>query len=424
MRRPPPKPHAHGPPTDYIEVLDHLRFAFPMVSQSEGGKSVQPASGASQHRLAALALCVPLAMAACTGYLGPGTPGGRADPDSGATGVDSGTQPDSGLIDAGGGTADAGSGDAGRGTDAFPASAVFYEDISTASLDANSQAIINQLADAGWGSREMQIDFSLTILHADSSVQPRAFTPASGYYTPDCDMTPVPIPPGGNAEGSNDYACDTSYQTSGQGDCHVLVYQGTRLYELYNTNISGGQATGSSFTTLCEVVWDLTHDFWQPGTPFSRGDQCTSADAAGMPIAPLLVTGAELQAGVVPHALRFILPNSSIAKGVYVHPGTHAGAPSGAPLFPPYAARFRLRGSFDLSVLPNASARAVAVALQKYGMFLDDGGNIPLTMDASAAAYIGPKDLSALKVSDFEMVAAPGGRIPLTNNCVRTPLTQ
>jgi hypothetical protein len=172
------------------------------------------------------------------------------------------------------------------------------------------------------------------------------------------------------------------------------------------------------------VVWDLTHDYWQPGTPYSRGDQCTSADAAGMPIAPLLVTGAELRAGVVPHALRFILPNPHMASGVYVHPGTHAGGPSGDPLYPPYAARFRLKANFDLSQLPNASARAVAVALQKYGMFLDDGGNIPLTMDASAAAYIGAKDLAALKVSDFEMVAAPSAPISLTDNCTRTPLTQ
>jgi hypothetical protein len=83
-----------------------------------------------------------------------------------------------------------------------------------------------------------------------------------------------------------------------------------------------------------------------------------------------------------------------------------------------------LKSSFDLSQLPNAAARAVAVALQTYGMFLDDGGNIPLTMDASAAPYIGAKDLAALQVSDFEMVAAPSARIPLTDNCQRTPLTQ
>jgi hypothetical protein len=368
-----------------------------------------------------------LATCGCTGVLGTAPSVNQGgDPDAGIE-VDGGTPRDGGVVDSGTGNPDSGTdadGGPGNAGDAFPTTAIFYQDVSAAALDANSSAVISHLASAGWGSGAMQIDFSITVLHADASVHPRPFTPANGYYTPDCDMTPVPIPPGGNAEGSSNYSCDTTYQTAGQGDCHVLVYQGARLYELYNTTIAGGQATGSPFTTLCEVVWDLTRDYWQPGTPFSRGDQCTSADAAGMPIAPLLVTGAELQAGVVPHALRFILPNPSMASGVYVHPATHAGGPSGDQLYPPYGARFRLKSNFDLSQLPNASARAVAVALQKYGMFLDDGGNIPLTMDASAAPYIGSHDLAALQVSDFEMVAAQSAPIPLTDNCLRTPLTQ
>ena len=290
----------------------------------------------------------------------------------------------------------------------FPASATIYQDVSGAPLDPSSAQIIGHLAAAGWGSGAMQIDFSFEVLHADATVQPRAFTPAPGYYTPDCDQVPVPVPPGGATEGSTSYACDAA-----QNDCHLLVYQGRRLYELYQANIAGGLATGSPFTTSCAVVWDLDHDYWQAGTPYSRGDQCTSADAAGLPIAPLLVTGAELQAGVVPHALRFILPNPRMASGVFVHPATHAGGPSGDALYPPYGARFRLRASFDLTRLPNAAARAVAVALQKYGMILADGGNIPLTMDQSAAAFLGPRDLGLLQVSDFEMVAAPSGRIPL-----------
>jgi len=331
-----------------------------------------------------------------------------------------GGQPDAGRPD--GGAADGGPPGTDAGTDGgdrFPASATIYQDVSKASLDPSSAQIIGHLADAGWGSGAMQIDFSFDVLHADGAVQPRAFTPAPGYYTPDCDQVPVPVPPGGATEGSSSYACDTA-----RNDCHLLVYQGRRLYELYQANIAGGLSTGSPFTTVCAVVWDLDRDYWQPGTPYSRGDQCTSADAAGLPIAPLLVTGAELQAGVVPHALRFILPNPRMAAGVFVHPATHAGAPSGDALYPPYGARFRLRSAFDVSRLPNAAARAVAVALQTYGMILADGGNIPLTMDRSATAYLGPRDLALLQVSDFEMVAAPSARIGLTYDCTRTPLTQ
>ncbi|HZW88438.1 MAG TPA: hypothetical protein VFF12_05110 [Myxococcaceae bacterium] len=361
---------------------------------------------------------------ACSGeVLPPGETSGLQSPggsvptgaDGGAPGVDGGSHPDGGTGDGGSPGTDGGSASGDR----FPASATLYQDVSGAPLDPSSPQIIAHLADAGWGTGAMQIDFSFDVLHADSSVQPRPFTPAAGYYSPDCDQVPVPVPAGGATEGSSTYACDTS-----RNDCHLLVYQGRRLYELYQTNIAGGLSTGSPFTTVCAVVWDLDRDYWQPATPYSRGDQCTSADAAGLPIAPLLVTGAELQAGLVPHALRFILPNPRMASGVYVHPATHAGAPAGDSLYPPYGARFRLRSTFDLSQLPNAAARAVAVALQTYGMILADGGNVPLTMDRSAAAYLGPRDLAALQVSDFEMVAAPSGRITLTYDCTRTPVTQ
>ena len=377
----------------------------------------------------ALASLIAAALWACSGEVLPPAgepgfqlPGGSGPsgqdgglPDGGPGGTDAGATTDAGRADAGNPGTDGGSGTGDR----FPSSATIYQDVSGAPLDPGSAQIIAHLADAGWGSGELQIDFSFDVLHADSSVQPRAFTPAPGYYSPDCDQVPVPIPPGGATEGSSSYACDTS-----RNDCHLLVYQGRRLYELYQANIAGGLSSGSPFTTVCAVVWDLDRDYWQAGTPYSRGDQCTSADAAGLPIAPLLVTGAELQAGVVPHALRFILPNPRMAAGVYVHPATHAGGPAGDALYPPYGARFRLRSSFDLSSLPSAAARAVAVALQRYGMILADGGNVPLTMDRSAAAYLGPHDLAPLRVSDFEMVAPPGGRIALTYDCTRTPLTQ
>jgi len=367
---------------------------------------------------------------ACSGQVlpPPGESGFEAPPDAGPAGPDGGSA-DSGPggTDAGAGGPDGGSGDAGSpGTDGgtgtgdrFPAGATLYQDVSGAPLDPSSVQIIAHLADAGWGTGAMQIDFSFAMLHADSSVQPRAFTPAPGYYSPDCDQVPVPVPAGGATEGSSTYACDVS-----RNDCHLLVYQGRRLYELYQANIAGGLSTGSPFTTVCAVVWDLDRDYWQSGTPYSRGDQYTSADAAGLPIASLLVTGAELQAGVVPHALRFILPNPRMAAGVFVHPATHAGSPAGDALYPPYGARFRLRSDFDLSRLPSAAARAVAVALQKYGMILADGGNVPLTMDRSAAAYLDSHDLASIQVSDFEMVAPPGGRIPLTDDCTRTPITQ
>jgi hypothetical protein len=113
--------------------------------------------------------------------------------------------------------------------------------------------------------------------------------------------------------------------------------------------------------------------------------------------------------------------------GVYVHPATHAGGPSGQGL-PPYGARFRLRADYPLSTLPDAGTRTIARALQKYGMLLADGGNIALTAADdrftmakwSTVLPSGSTGLAAIKVTDFEMVDA-GARIPLTYDCVRNP---
>jgi serine/threonine-protein kinase len=273
-----------------------------------------------------------------------------------------------------------------------------------------------------WGGNGIfQIDFSMNINYADSSVPLLPFTQdPAGYYTPDCDLTPFPMPPGGIVEGSptSNYNCDAT-----NNDCHLLVYQGHWLFEAYQATTDNGLWDGG-LSTSCEVAWDLTHDYWTYGvTPYSRGDQCTSTDAAGMPVAPLLVTGADLASGVVAHALRFILPNASMQSGYYLHPGTHAGGPQGAAPLPIYGSRFRLRSTFDVTTLPNAAAQAVAVALQTYGMFLDDGGNIPLTFDASAQAYIGSHDLSLIQVSDFELIDSPDPAVSLTDNCNRTQLT-
>jgi serine/threonine-protein kinase len=76
--------------------------------------------------------------------------------------------------------------------------------------------------------------------------------------------------------------------------------------------------------------------------------------------------------------------------------------------------------------LPNAAARVVARAMQRYGILLADGGNIALTAQsdrftrAKWSGLLGSQDLVAMRPSDFEMVDG-GERIPLTLDCVRNP---
>jgi hypothetical protein len=176
------------------------------------------------------------------------------------------------------------------------------------------------------------------------------------------------------------------------------------------------------FTGSCLVVWDLTHDYWQPGTPFSRGDGCNGADAADMPIAPLLLQKAEIAAHRIDHAMRFTIANGKIDGTNYVHPATHLGGsgPSGTTL--PYGARLRLRPSFDVATLATAEARAIAVALQKHGMFMDDGGGFYVSATTNITDVIDTHALNTLQPTDFEMVDG-GARIDFhLQNCVRTPI--
>ncbi len=344
-----------------------------------------------------------------------GTPGTAGAASGGASGNNSAGA--AGMSGAGA----AGAGTTGMGP--FPSSAPFYQDISKAKPDAQSAVILDALNKIGWGDApnrtEIGIDFSFNMNFADAAVARRAFTKTPAFYAPDCDTAPVPLPAGGKGEGVNNYACTG-------GDCHLFVYQGMRLYELYQSNISGGMAVGGTFKATCLVVWDLTKDYWLPASPpnFSRGDGCTGADAAGLPMAPLVLTKQDIASGNVKHALRFTIDNNRIAATVYVHPATHLGGPTGATNTLPYGARLRLRGDFELASLPNDNARTVAKALQTYGMYLADGGNIYVSATQDASDSINNSILSKLTPKDFDMIDG-GTRIDsASQDCKHVPITQ
>lgn len=297
----------------------------------------------------------------------------------------------------------------------FETNVPWNQDITATAKDSQSDTIINWLNNnGGWGAGRMQVDFSFNILEMNDSTPMIAVQDhPDGYYRPDCEdgLSHFPMPAGGAIEGESGYTC------AGDGDCHILVVDrvNKKLYESYRANLVNNQ-----LQTMCAIKWDLTQTY----SSTLRGDQCTSTDAAGFPIAPLLFTADEIAAGEIKHAIRFILPNARMQQGVYVRPATHAGGPSGPASAVPYGARFRLKSTFNVSSLKPA-AQVVARAMQKYGMLLADGGNIALT--AANDKYTSHKwaevgftalDLSSLKVTDFEMIEA-GTRIPLTYDCVR-----
>ncbi len=160
--------------------------------------------------------------------------------------------------------------------------------------------------------------------------------------------------------------------------------------------------------------------------PGGRGENCTSADAGGFPLAAMVFTADEVAKGSIDHALRFILPNNRIRRGVYVHPASHASdSLHGEADAPPYGVRFRLRADYPLDTLPSDGARVVARAMQKYGMLLADGGRVPLTaVDDRFSEHkwdqvgVGSESLAAIGVADMEVVGL-GEPIKATGDCER-----
>lgn len=294
----------------------------------------------------------------------------------------------------------------------FEQSMFFNRDVSNAAKSPDSDAMIASLrAAGGWGNGDrMQIDFSFDVLGADASTPMRMFATTADFFEPDCDHVPVPVPANGNLEGETGYECTTD------GDCHLIVHDRSagKLYEMWRANITGGTFDGG-----CLAVWDTKATYGES----LRGEQCTSADAAGFPIAPLLFTADEVAAGEIAHAIRFILPNNRIRRG-YVRPATHGTNTTGGATAPPYGVHFRLRADYPVDSLPSVGARVIARAMQKYGMYHADGGNIALTgqtdryTTAKWDGLLEPQDLAALKVEDFEVIDE-GAMITLTLDCVR-----
>jgi len=279
----------------------------------------------------------------------------------------------------------------------------------------------------------MRMDASIVVAEAEEGTTKRAHTPVDGFFwSPDCDTAPVPLPAGGAAEVNwmtpPDLSGDfTGYECVGfddDADCHILVFAPweSRLYEIYHGTV---RANGD-FEVGCLAIWDTS----QPATGAGRGVQCTSADAAGYAIAPLLVTPEEVQARAVNHAVRLILPNDIIRGGEFFPPATHGTNSTGDEDTLPYGGRLRLRADYPIEELPYA-AQPIAVAMQTYGAMLADGGNVAITIASDLFATVSWEevgldmgDLEALRADDFDVILTGDPVVTGDTDCERTPVTE
>jgi hypothetical protein len=232
----------------------------------------------------------------------------------------------------------------------FPASNPLNRDISRAPLDPRSASYIASIGIGGhlhpdFGTNPgYGIPFTVVGPH-----QPRVPVRFSEFGE-ESEPGPYPIPPNAPVEGAG-----------AAGDRHVLVLQrgSCRVYELYSANRRGsGWEAGSG------AIFNLRANALRP-------EGWTSADAAGLPILPLLARYPEVRAGRIEHALRFTV--RATQRG-YIHPATHFASSSADPKLPPMGLRLRLRASYSLAGFHGQSL-VILRALERYGMIVADNGS-------------------------------------------------
>jgi hypothetical protein len=241
---------------------------------------------------------------------------------------------------------------AAGGCQVLPSDNALNQEVASLPPSPNSQAFLESI---GLGAH-LHPDFGnnpaygipYSVVSAEAPKVPVKFT----AYRSESDPGPYPIPSDAKIEGGG---------PKGHGDKHVLVVQegSCTLYELYKAS-----RKGESWKALAGAKFDLRSNALRP-------EGWTSADAAGLPIFPLLARYQEVGEGAIDHALRVTVPQSQ--RG-YIHPATHFASSSTNAALPPMGLRLRLKASYDISSF-SGQALVILKALKRYGLIVADNGS-------------------------------------------------
>jgi hypothetical protein len=275
----------------------------------------------------------------------------------------------------------------------FPSDNLLNNNISEMPKDIRSEAIMAIIgssslhADFGsglWEGNPIGIPFIL--ICSGQSYIPVLFRGNSydNNYGDESDPGPYPIPLSAPVEGN------------GEGDSHVLTIdlENKILYELYNACAGNNQWEAS-----CGAVWDLKINY-------TRTAGWTSADAAGLPILPLLVRYEEVKTGNIDHAIRFTLSKNKVTRG-YTSPASHmVNGTNNNELAPiPMGLRIRLKKDYDISGF-SVTNQVILTAMKEYGLILADIGTDMYITGAPDERWDNDdlRQLMNVKTRDFEVV--------------------
>src|SRR5262245_36091677 len=220
----------------------------------------------------------------------------------------------------------------GTSCNLFPANSIFNTDISSLPVSSSSATCMSNMTqhpnlhpDLGTTAQQYGIPINV----APPPTTPTNLTPTFLYNSEsDHPAEGYPIDQNTLIEGGPG--------ASSGSDRHALVEDKNlcKLYEIYNLqNFTNGQTPSAG----SGAVWDLSSNSMRPAG-------WTSADAAGLPMAPLLLRPDEILAGSITHAIRL---TNHCTYG-YIWPGSHVASSCGS-TSPPMGARFRLKSSFNIS---------------------------------------------------------------------------
>jgi hypothetical protein len=157
-------------------------------------------------------------------------------------------------------------------------------------------------------------------------------------------------------------------------------------------------------------IWDLDGSgYGQPGTQSARG--------SGLPLFGGLITAAELQTGLIQHALAISVPGPSQKYFVSPASATDGNGPAGSL---PEGARIRLRADvtprpprdpatgklIKLKAQQQRTSDAISAALRTYGAIVVDRAAVPslYAEQGITPGLLSPSELQGYSLSDFEVV--------------------
>jgi len=240
------------------------------------------------------------------------------------------------------------------GCSILPANNIWNTPINTLPATSDSATLVNTIG----AGRGFHADFGSGLWEGAPIGIPFVTVPGSQTkysatfdYAGDSDPGPYAVPLTAPIEGGS----------GSTGDRHAIAIDTTNciLYELYYA-FPGA----NSWSAGSGAIFDLKSNAL-------RTAGWTSADAAGLPIVPGLITYDEVLSGEIKHAIRFTAPQT---RNTYVWPARHQASSLSGAQYPRMGERLRLKASFDISPYP-ADVQTILKAMKKYGLILADNGS-------------------------------------------------